>query len=183
MRYPPSASILCQHHRKAGAHRLFDLRLGRRARRRINSAHLQSDRARHRRHLPGRPRPRWHRKSELAINWAHGHRDRYRLIWWVTAESPAQITDGLAALAAILCLPITSRAPASTPPPGPPSGSRPTLSGCSSLTTSMTPSTQHRCSRNSLAAPSSSPAVTRPGATTAAPPCPCTSSIVSQPRA
>ena len=42
-------------------------------------------------------------KSELALHHADARRADYALIWWITAEDPAQIQAGLAALAARLC--------------------------------------------------------------------------------
>ena len=42
-------------------------------------------------------------KSELALHHAYACRADYLLMWWVTAEDPAQIQAGLAALAARLC--------------------------------------------------------------------------------
>ncbi|MEU7750309.1 FxSxx-COOH system tetratricopeptide repeat protein [Micromonospora sp. NPDC049171] len=39
-------------------------------------------------------------KTELALQYAHRWRDRYLVRWWVTADSPAAIESGLAALAA-----------------------------------------------------------------------------------
>jgi tetratricopeptide (TPR) repeat protein len=45
-------------------------------------------------------------KSELALQHAEACRGQYTLTWWVTAEDPAQIQAGLAALAARLCPPI-----------------------------------------------------------------------------
>jgi tetratricopeptide (TPR) repeat protein len=42
-------------------------------------------------------------KSELALQYAHAHRDRYQLIWWITAADQGQIQAGLAALGARLC--------------------------------------------------------------------------------
>jgi tetratricopeptide (TPR) repeat protein len=42
-------------------------------------------------------------KSELALQHAAAHLADYSLIWWITAEDPAQIQAGLAALAARLC--------------------------------------------------------------------------------
>jgi hypothetical protein len=38
-------------------------------------------------------------KTELALRHAWACRDRYRLVWWVTADTPANIQAGLAALA------------------------------------------------------------------------------------
>ncbi|MFG6202416.1 FxSxx-COOH system tetratricopeptide repeat protein [Nonomuraea sp. JJY05] len=37
-------------------------------------------------------------KSELALQYAHRHRADYRLMWWMEADSPAQIQAGLAGL-------------------------------------------------------------------------------------
>ena len=42
-------------------------------------------------------------KSELALHHAAACRDSYTLIWWLTADDPAQIQAGLAALAGRLC--------------------------------------------------------------------------------
>ncbi|MET8312008.1 tetratricopeptide repeat protein, partial [Micromonospora sp. NPDC005173] len=39
-------------------------------------------------------------KTELALQYAHRWRDRYLVRWWVTADSPATIESGLAALTA-----------------------------------------------------------------------------------
>ncbi|WP_433121011.1 FxSxx-COOH system tetratricopeptide repeat protein [Micromonospora sp. CA-246542] len=39
-------------------------------------------------------------KTELALQYAHQRRDRYPMRWWVTADSPASIENGLAALTA-----------------------------------------------------------------------------------
>ncbi|WP_379522572.1 tetratricopeptide repeat protein [Nonomuraea insulae] len=41
-------------------------------------------------------------KSELALQYARRHREDYRLVWWVEAETPAQIQAGLASLARVL---------------------------------------------------------------------------------
>ncbi|MEU8153295.1 FxSxx-COOH system tetratricopeptide repeat protein [Micromonospora sp. NPDC048986] len=41
-------------------------------------------------------------KTELALQYAHRWRDRYLVRWWVTADSPAAIESGLAALTARL---------------------------------------------------------------------------------
>ena len=38
-------------------------------------------------------------KSELALQYALRCSDRYHLVWWIDADSPAQIQDGLASLA------------------------------------------------------------------------------------
>ncbi|MEV3986893.1 tetratricopeptide repeat protein [Nonomuraea sp. NPDC049758] len=38
-------------------------------------------------------------KSELALQYAHRHRDDYRLVWWIDADTPDQIQSGLASLA------------------------------------------------------------------------------------
>ncbi|GAA1307308.1 ATP-binding protein [Planotetraspora silvatica] len=45
-------------------------------------------------------------KSELVRVYGARHRDRYRLMWWITADGPDAITRGLAALAAALHPPI-----------------------------------------------------------------------------
>ncbi|MFI9329006.1 FxSxx-COOH system tetratricopeptide repeat protein [Kitasatospora sp. NPDC052868] len=37
-------------------------------------------------------------KTTLALHYAHRHRDRYTLVWWINAESPARIEQSLAAL-------------------------------------------------------------------------------------
>ncbi len=42
-------------------------------------------------------------KSELALQFAHRHRDQYPVIWWVTADNAAHTETGLAALADRLC--------------------------------------------------------------------------------
>ncbi|MER5459648.1 tetratricopeptide repeat protein [Streptomyces sp. NPDC002668] len=42
-------------------------------------------------------------KSTLALHYAHRYRAEYALVWWITAESPGQITAGLADLAGRLC--------------------------------------------------------------------------------
>jgi len=41
-------------------------------------------------------------KSTLALHFAHRNRDRYNPIWWISADSPASVTTGLAELAARL---------------------------------------------------------------------------------
>ncbi|MFC4066705.1 FxSxx-COOH system tetratricopeptide repeat protein [Actinoplanes subglobosus] len=41
-------------------------------------------------------------KSTLAAEWAWRHRDRYRPVWWIDADTAAAIDAGLAALAAAL---------------------------------------------------------------------------------
>jgi tetratricopeptide (TPR) repeat protein len=38
-------------------------------------------------------------KSALALHFAHRNRDRYNPIWWISADSPASVTTGLAELA------------------------------------------------------------------------------------
>jgi hypothetical protein len=38
-------------------------------------------------------------KTELALQFAHAHAERYPLRWWLVADSPDNITLGLAALA------------------------------------------------------------------------------------
>jgi tetratricopeptide (TPR) repeat protein len=47
-------------------------------------------------------------KSELALQHATACRDEYPLIWWITANDPAQTQAGLAALAARLCPPVAT---------------------------------------------------------------------------
>ena len=44
-------------------------------------------------------------KTQLAAEYAWRHADAYRLVWWVTAETPTQAAAGLAALADALGLP------------------------------------------------------------------------------
>ncbi|MEV0253116.1 tetratricopeptide repeat protein [Streptomyces sp. NPDC050732] len=41
-------------------------------------------------------------KTTLALHYAHDHRDAYRLVWWIRADTPDLIDVGLAALAARL---------------------------------------------------------------------------------
>ncbi|MFI0506925.1 FxSxx-COOH system tetratricopeptide repeat protein [Streptomyces albogriseolus] len=41
-------------------------------------------------------------KSTLAVHYAHRNREHYSLIWWINADSPAQIDSSLAALTAYL---------------------------------------------------------------------------------
>ncbi|GFJ76448.1 NB-ARC domain-containing protein [Phytohabitans houttuyneae] len=38
-------------------------------------------------------------KTELALQYAHRHYDRYRVVWWVAAETPETVEAGLAQLA------------------------------------------------------------------------------------
>jgi tetratricopeptide (TPR) repeat protein len=38
-------------------------------------------------------------KTELALQYVRRYRSRYRVVWWVTAETPATVEDGLAELA------------------------------------------------------------------------------------
>ncbi|MEU5775273.1 FxSxx-COOH system tetratricopeptide repeat protein [Streptomyces venezuelae] len=38
-------------------------------------------------------------KTTLALHYAHDHRDEYRLVWWIRADTPDLIDAGLAALA------------------------------------------------------------------------------------
>jgi tetratricopeptide (TPR) repeat protein len=47
-------------------------------------------------------------KSELALQHATACRDKYPLTWWITADDPAQLQAGLAALAARLCPPVAT---------------------------------------------------------------------------
>ncbi|WP_406478579.1 FxSxx-COOH system tetratricopeptide repeat protein [Streptomyces sp. NBC_01615] len=37
-------------------------------------------------------------KTTLALHYAHAHRDSYRLVWWIHADTPEQITTDLAGL-------------------------------------------------------------------------------------
>ncbi|MFE9925761.1 tetratricopeptide repeat protein [Streptomyces sp. NPDC005774] len=37
-------------------------------------------------------------KTTLALHYAHTHRESYQLVWWIRADTPEQITTGLAAL-------------------------------------------------------------------------------------
>ncbi|WP_436535172.1 caspase, EACC1-associated type [Actinoplanes sp. HUAS TT8] len=41
-------------------------------------------------------------KSEFALHYARAYRDRYRLVWWINADTEQNVTLGLAALAARL---------------------------------------------------------------------------------
>ncbi|WP_433222130.1 tetratricopeptide repeat protein [Microtetraspora malaysiensis] len=45
-------------------------------------------------------------KSELARHYAHTHWDRYRLVWWITADSYGAVQQGLAGLAAAVHPPV-----------------------------------------------------------------------------
>jgi tetratricopeptide (TPR) repeat protein len=49
-------------------------------------------------------------KSTLAARFAEAHADRFTLVWWVTADSPAALDAGLAALA-VAVAPQTARLP------------------------------------------------------------------------
>ncbi|MEU8364956.1 tetratricopeptide repeat protein, partial [Nonomuraea sp. NPDC048882] len=49
-------------------------------------------------------------KSELALQYAHRHRQDYELVWWIDADSPDLIRAGLAALARTLTCGIDSDA-------------------------------------------------------------------------
>ncbi|QJT00945.1 hypothetical protein G9272_12020 [Streptomyces asoensis] len=42
-------------------------------------------------------------KSALALHYADRYRSAYTLVWWITAESPEAIVNGLAGIAAQLC--------------------------------------------------------------------------------
>ena len=44
-------------------------------------------------------------KTQLAIEYATRHRDDYQVVWWVVAETPAQLAEDFAALAKSLDLP------------------------------------------------------------------------------
>ncbi|MGS2641800.1 FxSxx-COOH system tetratricopeptide repeat protein [Streptosporangium sp. LJ11] len=45
-------------------------------------------------------------KSELVRQYAHLYQDRYPVAWWITADSPRNLHQGLAALAAVLHPPV-----------------------------------------------------------------------------
>ncbi|GGT33132.1 tetratricopeptide repeat protein [Nonomuraea spiralis] len=45
-------------------------------------------------------------KSELVRQYAHTYRDRYPVAWWITADSPQNLQQGLAALAAAIHPPV-----------------------------------------------------------------------------
>ncbi|MGC5010168.1 FxSxx-COOH system tetratricopeptide repeat protein, partial [Streptosporangium sp. DT93] len=45
-------------------------------------------------------------KSELVRQYAHTYQDRYPVAWWITADSPRNLNQGLAALAAALHPPV-----------------------------------------------------------------------------
>jgi hypothetical protein len=47
-------------------------------------------------------------KSELALQYAHAHRNAYRPVWWVTADDPQRIEAGLASLGQRLCPVLTT---------------------------------------------------------------------------
>ncbi|MGW3346315.1 tetratricopeptide repeat protein [Nonomuraea rubra] len=48
-------------------------------------------------------------KSELALQYAHAHRDDYELIWWISAENTSQVRTALAELGRALAAAVTSR--------------------------------------------------------------------------
>ena len=81
-------------------------------------------------------------KSELATHYAHAHPDRYRLRWWITADTVDNITLGLTELTQRLHpLPDLTTAAGE---PGPSPGCKPTPTGYSSSTTSKNPTTSPR---------------------------------------
>ncbi|MER5619966.1 FxSxx-COOH system tetratricopeptide repeat protein, partial [Streptosporangium sp. NPDC002544] len=45
-------------------------------------------------------------KSELVRHYAHAHQDRYPVAWWITADSPQNLQQGLAGLAAAIHPPV-----------------------------------------------------------------------------
>ncbi|MEW9555151.1 tetratricopeptide repeat protein [Nonomuraea sp. NPDC050783] len=55
-------------------------------------------------------------KSELALQYAHAHRDDYELIWWIPAESTGRVRSGLAELGRALAAAVTSRGQDGTAP-------------------------------------------------------------------
>ncbi|MGA5764826.1 tetratricopeptide repeat protein [Nonomuraea bangladeshensis] len=58
-------------------------------------------------------------KSELALQYAHAHRDDYELIWWIPAENTTQVRTALAQLGRALAAAVTYRGqdgPASVAP-------------------------------------------------------------------
>ncbi|GIH94312.1 ATP-binding protein [Planobispora siamensis] len=54
-------------------------------------------------------------KSELVLHHAHRHREDYRLVWWIDAESPESIQAGLAGLCRALCAATASAAAVQAP--------------------------------------------------------------------
>ncbi|MGW0065519.1 tetratricopeptide repeat protein [Streptosporangium sandarakinum] len=54
-------------------------------------------------------------KSELALQYAHRHRDAYRLVWWIAADTPERIRAGLAGLCRALCAGVASGSAAQAP--------------------------------------------------------------------
>nr|SBO97584.1 putative ATP /GTP-binding protein [Nonomuraea gerenzanensis] len=50
-------------------------------------------------------------KSELALQYAHAHRARYELVWWIPAESAGQVRTGLAELGRALAAAAACRGP------------------------------------------------------------------------
>jgi tetratricopeptide (TPR) repeat protein len=50
-------------------------------------------------------------KTQVAVEYAHRHRNHYRVIWWLRAETPETLLEDLAALAAPLGLTVPTDAP------------------------------------------------------------------------
>ncbi|TDB90500.1 tetratricopeptide repeat protein [Actinomadura sp. KC216] len=55
-------------------------------------------------------------KSTLAAQWAHRHAEAHVLTWWITADSAANVTAGLADLAGLLVPEMSRSAPAAVAP-------------------------------------------------------------------